>query len=146
MYNLVRPILKHQIGKEWNMEIWNAYLVDESKYCLSSNFLELCLSAQAATFLLPEENNFPFHGDHVIISPEAAALKNDIFFSRCTAPFSLSPVQYTESHLSTPWIEKYTPCSKSFLCSLTGRIESSSQSQKHHLCVRSKIHTKIYNA
>ena len=123
------------------MLIW----VDESKYCLSSNFLELCLLAQAATFLLLEENNFVFHGDHVTISPEVAALQND-FFSRCTPPFSLSAIQYTESHLNTAWMEKYTPCSKSFFCSLIASIESSSQSQKHHLRARSKIHTEMYNA
>lgn len=54
------------------MNLW----VDESKYCKSSNFLEFFLLAEAATFLLPDENSLHFH---VMISPEIAASQKDIF-------------------------------------------------------------------
>ena len=52
------------------MVIW----IDESKYYEPSSFPELFLLAGAAAFPLPEVSKFPFHGDYVMISPEAAAL------------------------------------------------------------------------
>lgn len=49
-------------------------LIDESKHYEPSDFSELFLLAEAALFQNHAGDNFPFHGDYVIMSPETAAL------------------------------------------------------------------------
>lgn len=78
--NLVKSIFfQNQIGKEWYLKIWDDYLGGWIPALWTLEFPLTFLADRSTPFLLPEENNFPFHGDHVMISRKAVALQDNFF-------------------------------------------------------------------